>query len=132
MQAQPASPDGAPLPPDELPVWPWYVTYCIFMALVYLACIGLGGLLLVVDPSDIDADRVEAIIYGVMLIVVSLPLMVGFAAAPFLPRKGWAWIAGLLLIGLGMTSCCCLPACLPLLLQWIKPETKAWFGYTGG
>ncbi len=114
------------------PVWPWYVTYCVFMALLYLGCIGLGVLLLLVDPSDIDSDRVEALIYGVTFIVVSFPLMVAFAAAPFLPRRGWAWIVGLLLIGLGMTSCCCVPACLPLLLQWIKPETKDWFGYTGG
>ena len=38
----------------------------------------------------------------------------------------------MLLICVGMTSCCCIPACLPILLQWIKPDTKAWFGYTGG
>ena len=102
------------------------------MALLYLACIGMGVVFLVVDPSAMDSDPVEAIITGVVLIVVSAPLMIAFAAAPFLPRRGWAWIAGMLLIGLGMTSCCCVPACLPLLLQWIKPETKAWFGYTGG
>lgn len=125
-------PDQLDLPLGEPPVWPWYVTYCIFMALLYLACIGMGVVFLVIDPATMDSDPVEAIIMGVGLIVVSTPLMIAFAAAPFLPRRGWAWIVGMLLISLGMTSCCCIPACLPLLLQWIKPKTKAWFGYTGG
>ena len=114
------------------PVWPWYVTYCVFMALLYVACIAMGVLFLVVDPAAMDSEPFEALITGVVLIGISAPLMVAFAAGPFLPRRGWAWIAGLLLIGIGMTSCCCIPACLPLLLQWIKPDTKAWFGYTGG
>jgi hypothetical protein len=29
-----------------------------------------------------------------------------------------------------MTSVCCIPACVPLLIYWIKPETKAYFGRT--
>ncbi len=135
MQPLPPQSGATPAPvepPDQLPVWPWYVAYCVFMALVYLGCIGLGVLMLMVDPGDMDMDPIEAIITAVIFILVSLPLMVGFAAAPVLPRRGWAWIVGLLLIGLGMTSCCCMPICLPLLLQWVKPETKAWFGYVGG
>jgi hypothetical protein len=30
-------------------------------------------------------------------------------------------------IGLGMTSACTLPICIPLLIFWLKPETKAFF-----
>jgi len=26
-----------------------------------------------------------------------------------------------------LTSCCILPAAVPLLIYWVKPETKAWF-----
>jgi hypothetical protein len=29
-----------------------------------------------------------------------------------------------------MTSACFLPACIPLLIYWIKPDVKAYFGRT--
>ena len=38
------------------------------------------------------------------------------------------WIT--VLIAIGLTSCLTIPAALPLLLYWIKPEAKAWFGRT--
>ena len=126
----PQSP-GPELPLQAPPFWPWYVTYCAFMALLYLACVGMGAVFLLVDPEAMGSEPFEAILTGVVLIAISLPLMLAFAAGPFLPRRSWAWIAGMLLICVGMTSCCCIPACLPMLLQWIKPDTKAWFGYTG-
>jgi hypothetical protein len=33
----------------------------------------------------------------------------------------------LVLICIGMTSCCILPAAIPLLIFWLKPEAKNWF-----
>ena len=51
-----------------------------------------------------------------------------FGAAPFLPRRPWVWIYDLVLICLGLTSVCCLPATIPLLVYWLKPEAKSWFG----
>lgn len=126
-----AGPEGAqgwPDPPRPA-VWPWYAVYCVCMALLYLLCCGLGVLFLVLDPSDLDTSRVEALVTGFMLLVVCAPLMIAFAAGPLLPRRKWAWVAGLLLIAVGMTSCCCMPACIPLLMWWIKPETKTWYGH---
>jgi hypothetical protein len=37
------------------------------------------------------------------------------------------WIYQIVLIGLGLTSVCCLPATVPLLISYVKPEVKAWF-----
>jgi hypothetical protein len=34
----------------------------------------------------------------------------------------------MVLICIGMNSCCLLPASIPLLIFWIKPETKTYFG----
>jgi hypothetical protein len=45
-----------------------------------------------------------------------------------MPRRPWAWIFGLVLICIGLTSLCCLPVAIPLLLSWLKPETKSYFG----
>jgi len=62
-----------------------------------------------------------------LLIVICVPLAIGFGVGVFLPREPWAWIYGIVTIGIGMTSCATLPFCIPLLIFWIKPETKAYF-----
>ena len=56
-------------------------------------------------------------------------LLVVFAVAPFLPRRKWVWIYDLVVICLGMTSCCTLPVCIALLIFWIRPETRQFFGW---
>jgi hypothetical protein len=38
------------------------------------------------------------------------------------------WVYDIVLICLGMTSVCCMPVTIPLLIFWIKPDAKAWFG----
>jgi hypothetical protein len=55
-------------------------------------------------------------------------LAVVFAVALFLPRRRWNWIVGIVIIALGMTSCCFAPFLIPLIVYWVKPETKAYFG----
>ena len=50
-----------------------------------------------------------------------------FAAPLFMPREKWVWIFDLVLICFGFTTCCLIPACIPLLIFWLKPEAKAWF-----
>ena len=64
---------------------------------------------------------------GAVFIGIGLVLLVPYAAGPLLPRERWAWIVGVVLIGIGMTSLCCLPVAIPLLLGWLKPETKAYY-----
>ncbi len=64
---------------------------------------------------------------GIFLVLGPL-LAIPYAAAPFLPKKPWAWIYHLVLIGVGFTSVCCLPVTIPLLLEWLKPDVKRFFG----
>lgn len=110
-------------------VWRWYVAYCVLMALVYLAC-AVGGGFLAFFPfafmreAELTQFRLQG---GIMLLMGTLFLAV-FAAAPFLPKKPWNWIVGMVLICLGLTSCCFMPISIPLLIQWLKPEVKAFFG----
>jgi MFS family permease len=115
--------------PDETkpPVLLWYNVYCIALALVYLLL--LGGLIaaLALDPGGTKTE--DLIIFGV-LAVTCVPLFLFYAAAPFLPARPWAWIWGIVAIAIGLTSACCLPACVPLLIHWMKPETKRYFGRT--
>ena len=109
-------------------VWTWYVVYCVAMAILYLFVIGAGIFLLLVDPAWLEEDAMLLRVEGVLFLGLGLVLMVIFAIAPFLPKKPWVWIYGIVLIGLGMTSACCLPATIPLLIFWIKPETQQFFG----
>ena len=112
------------------PVMTWFNAYCVFMALLYLFCFVLGIVFLVLAPTDRDMSAEESRVMGVVFMVMGLVLAAPFAAGPFLPRKPWAWVFGLVLICIGLTSICCLPATVPLLIHWIKRETKLYFGRT--
>lgn len=113
--------------------WYLHLTYCVLLGLVYVACmVGAVFYLLYRDTiaaSDIPtADLAQLDVTVILCGIVSLPLAIAFLAAPFLPRKPWAWTAHLILCCIGLTSACCLPMCIPVLITWLKPETKAWFG----
>ena len=63
-----------------------------------------------------------------MMIVLGAGLTVLYAAPLFIEPSKKAWILGLVCIGLTLTSCCFLPFGIPLLIYWLKPETKAFYG----
>tara|TARA_B100001964_G_C14128233_1_gene551592 strand:- start:657 stop:947 length:291 start_codon:yes stop_codon:yes gene_type:complete len=92
------------------------------MTLVYLLLIPLGIWLI----SEGEKDG-EALINGIFLVLMGPPLALAFGLGIFFKNKPWHWIYGLALICLSMTSCCCLPVSIPLMLHWVKPETKAFF-----
>jgi len=103
----------------------WYRVYCAAMALMYLLLAILFIFLISMD-LDLDMDELEFQITSIIMIVFGLPFALLYFIGCFLTHRGWHWVLGLILIALGLTSCCCLPACIPLLIFWIKPETKAW------
>lgn len=126
MIASAAVPDAAPRPK----VLVWQHRYCAFMAVVYVLCVA-GGVLLCVFRNQLADEKdspTELLVMGVILAAMSVVLAIAFGAAPFLPAAPWVWIYHLVLMALTMTSMCCLPFAIPLLIGWIKPETKAYFG----
>ena len=120
---------SASLTAEAPPAYKWFVVYCVLMAVLYLVVAVMGIVFLVVDaPPDQEMDPVEAKIMGAVFLVMGLMFFVPYAATPFLPRKSWVWVVGIVLICLGLTSACCLPVCIPLLIYWLKPEMKAFYG----
>lgn len=109
------------------PVMFWFKIYIALMAVLYMVCIGLGILFLLM-PTFLDADPGETWAIGLVLIGVCAPLAALFLAPLFLKPVSWVWIFDLILIGLGLTSCLTLPATIPLLIFWVKPETQRYFG----
>jgi hypothetical protein len=97
------------------------------MAFLYLVVVAAGFIVLLGGPTGPDVDPVKDKVLSITFIVVGLALLIPFAAGPLLPRRGWAWVVGLVLICIGMTSMCCLPVTVPLLIWWVKPETKEYY-----
>ncbi len=104
------------------PVWTWYIVYAVMMVVTYVVVMGFGVLLAVM------ADKTEDSLQGVIMVAVGLPLAITYGIAPFRAKTPGAWTYHLVLICIGLTSACCIPICLPLLIFWLKPETKAYFG----
>jgi hypothetical protein len=109
-------------------VWPWYVAYVASLAILYIVvCAGAVVIMFLVPPSDAEFGPAERTIISLVVIAPCAFLSIICGIAPFLPRRPWAWYYHLVLIALGFTSCCWWPFVIPLLIFWIKPETKAYF-----
>lgn len=113
--------------PQKPPVWNWYAAYCFAMAFLYLLCVVMGFVFLFADPAELEMDAGGAKVMGGMFVVLGLSLGALFGAGPLLPLRKWAWVVGMVLICIGLTSMCCLPAAIPLLIFWLKPETKRYY-----
>jgi hypothetical protein len=104
------------------PVYKWFVVYCILMALLNISTMIMGIVFISIEP-DPEMTAVENKIMGSMFFGLGLVFGVPYAIAPFLPRKSWVWVFGLVLICIGLTSACCLPVCIPSLIN-ILVETR--------
>ncbi len=108
----------------------WLRVYAVTILALYLGIFALWQFLTPAGPNE-PSHGLHATPAGVATVVVLGLLVVGFAAlhavAAFVPYKPWGWTVGLLAICLGLSSCTALAA-VPLLVFWLKPETKAAFG----
>jgi MFS family permease len=117
---------GTPAPP----VLRWHRVYCGLMAALYAACVAMGMAFIYFSDRLADSDNPAGffLFMGALWIVLGLALAALFAAAFVIPPRPWAWIFHLVLICIGLSSPCCLPVCVPLLIYWLKPETRTYFG----
>jgi len=121
-------PEGVPKPP----VLPWYRAYCGFMAFLYtgITVAVIIGLFVDFQPH-LEKEGIP--LWGFYLYIgvifgVTGVLAAGFITSFFLKPKPWTWIYHLVLIAIGLTSPCCMPITIPLLIFWIKPDTQTYFG----
>ncbi len=106
----------------------WYRVYCAVLVAIYLLVTVAGIALAIMKPATGEYSVEQTTMMGVIYAVLGAIFFIIFAVALFLPPKPYNWIIGIVMIALGMTSCCFLPFCIPLLIFWLKPETKAFFG----
>lgn len=106
----------------------WFRMYCALMSLIYLLVFFIGAYLAIVQPVTRQYGKTEVFIVGVAYAIVDALLLLLFGFGLTVPARRSTWIYGIVLIAIGMTSVCFLPITIPLLIFWIKPETKAVFG----
>jgi hypothetical protein len=129
--ASPDAPQKSLTGPQRTPgVVTWYRVYAVFMALMYFVIFlaGIAVLFFGEAMADEETPAEFFLIYGIVFAAMGVPLLIMYVVGVFMPAKRWAWVYGIILIGIGMTSCCFLPICVPILIFWIKPETQAYFG----
>jgi cell division protein FtsW (lipid II flippase) len=121
----------AHVPPGTPGAWWFFVAYCVFMGLLYLICVGIGGALIAfaeeIARDDPEATPMQMTIMGIAFSAISLPLMILFFSAPLLPKRKWAWIVCIVAICIGLTSACTMIASIPLLIFWLKDDVKCFY-----
>lgn len=106
----------------------WYRVYCAVLSVLYL-CVIIFGILMTINPFNTgEHNKEELITMGIIYALVGAFFFLVFVVALFLPPKPYNWIVGIVMMAIGMTSCCFLPFVIPLFVFWIKPETQAFFG----
>ena len=110
----------------------WYRVYCVASALFYLL-IGFVFILgMTLDPTFTkgvehpEAFRIFAWVFSSFIIMFGALFLLSF----LLGRNSSAWIYHLVMICLGLSNGLFLFFCIPMLIYWLKPETKTYFGRT--
>ncbi|WP_115018617.1 hypothetical protein [Synechococcus sp. UW140] len=101
----------------------------VLWAKVYMGGLSLMYLVLILlSPLMFLSGEEEAVVTGLVFLVLGIPCLVISFVPLFLPPKPWVWVWILVLIAIGMTSVCCLPVTIPLLIFWIKPDVRRYYG----
>lgn len=119
----------APIPIQETPkVLLWFKIYAAFLCFLYLAVASSSLFFFLGDPADMEISATGAYLLGTLFLLMG-SMLFAVCLVPFLvaPRP-WLWVYDLVIICLGLTSACFLPICIPLLIFWVKPDTKSYFG----
>jgi len=108
--------------PQPQKVVGWFKVYTGALCFCYLAAGGFELFLIFDDPAERTL--------GIVLLFVAVSLFSACLLPLILQPRPWLWTYDLVIICLGMTSACFLPAAIPLLIAWMKPETKSYFRKT--
>lgn len=112
------------VPAAEPKVILWFHVYAGLMAAMYFfLSVVVMGLLFFVGEELGDGGEYDFVFF-LGLVVFCFFLCFVFLLPVLVPRRPWVWVYSLILICIGLTSICTLPATIPLLIFWLKPEVK--------
>ena len=104
--------------------------YAGFMVLIHLGLFVLG-VFMMVQPQLAGASAklldLENVVAGMVYMAWGLAFAVPWIVLLGAGRRGWAHTMGSVLVAFSMLSMCCLPAAIPLLIAWNKPDVRRYF-----
>lgn len=118
------------LEPPRPAVVIWFKIYAGLLCLVYFGVMVMGISLFFIPAEELDLNEMTAPIFAGLFLVLGFLLFVGCLIPLVVRPQPWVWVYDLIVICLGMTSACCIFVSIPLLIFWLKPETKQYFGRT--
>lgn len=101
----------------------WYRVYTAVGLIIYTAIPALAAFMTLAMGERHVATLLPLAVFS----LVAFAFMAFYGIATFVPYKPWGWMFGLVAIAFGMASVLIVVA-VPLLVFWLKPETKAAFG----
>jgi hypothetical protein len=105
----------------------WFNVYVIVLCLLYVFVSVVGLFFLLVPHEKLEKSLFEALFTGSVCFGLGI-LLLASCIVPFIFRpRPWLWVYNLVLICIGMTSTCFLPASIVLLIFWLKPEVKRYY-----
>lgn len=110
----------------------WFKVYCWFLAVFSLAVILNFLWWAIFDFSETETYEIGknlTIVLNSLVMALCLAMLTVALLGIFLKPRPWVWVYNLILICLGMMTWL-IPVCIPLLLFWIKQQTKLYYGRT--
>jgi hypothetical protein len=107
----------------------WFRIYSATTVLFYLSFFAIWQFMAPSGKAGGRHGHMEPTQLGFLVGIGLFVLLFGglFAVGALVPYKPWGWVVGLVAICLGLSGCLA-PFAIPLLIFWMKPETKAAFG----
>ncbi|MDF1658704.1 MAG: hypothetical protein P1U58_13910 [Verrucomicrobiales bacterium] len=88
----------------------WFRVYVVILGLLYLGLIALGVVFLVLPPEKLDMSLGQNVLVGWVFILFGIIFSLFVIPSFFLPQRGGAWVYGLAVIILGITSVVLIPS----------------------
>jgi hypothetical protein len=108
----------------------YFRIYAITTIFLFAAFLVVWQYLTPAAPNEVPTE-IHPTLRGALTVIamgtVALAWVCLFVVGAFVPYKPWGWTVGLIVLCLGLSSCTAIAA-IPLLIYWMKPETKAAFG----
>ncbi len=109
----------------------WFRVYAVTSIFLYLGFLGFLALWQFLTPAvpneATSPTPIEAVAVLAFIVFICVAFAAFYGVAAMVPYKPWGWTMGLVAITLGLMSCMAV-ASVPLLIYWLKPETRAAFG----
>lgn len=89
---------------------------------------GMVGTIAALASTTSPSSAIPSIFAGLVYTGIGGVMFLLYILALFGGRRPWVHTLGVVLIALTMTSICCMPISIPLLIAYNKHDVKRWYG----